>query len=91
MTWYDDYRSGKLGPLSTRLGTASETFEDAISEWTASGSDTPLHEFLGLTWQQYAFTVWYPEMMMVPTPEFAEGFYAGYNQGYRDAEKEKNR
>lgn len=89
MTWYDDYRSGKLGPLSTRLGTASETFEDAISEWTASGSDTPLHEFLGLTWQQYAFTVWYPHITEVPTPEFAEGFYAGYNQGYRDAQKER--
>lgn len=88
MTWYEKYRAGLLGSLSTKLGTMSESFDDAVSEWHHSDSELELHEFLGLTWQQYRFVIRYPGMI-VPDPVFAEAFYAGYNQGYRDAQKER--
>jgi hypothetical protein len=40
------------GPLMTEL-----EFEQAVEAWHVSASNLPVHEFIGLTWEQYASLV----------------------------------
>jgi hypothetical protein len=41
---------------------AEEAFDDAVGEWHDSDSDLPLHEYLGLTWDEYAAVVSSPRL-----------------------------
>jgi hypothetical protein len=48
----EDRERYPTGPLMTEL-----EFEQAVEAWHASASNLPVHEFIGLTWEQYASLV----------------------------------
>jgi hypothetical protein len=56
------YEGGRFGAfdikddLTKRSGNmkaTKENIDDLIDEWHESNSELPLHEYLGLTWEQY--------------------------------------